>query len=248
VELNWSTFLLEIVNFLVLVWILKRLIYRPVLEVIARRKAGIEQALKEARSLKAEAEAMGQRYEGRLTDWEREREGAREALAKELEAERGRRLAALKADLEQQREKALVAEERRQAEALRDMEGRALAQGAAFASRLLAQATGPELEARLLELAVSELRKLPEARLADLRNRWGERPEAIAVASAHPLSDTQRQTLGESLAAVTGRALPLTFQQDPELLAGLRITLGAWVLEANLQAELRGFTDLAHGE
>ncbi len=38
-ELNWSTLLLEIVNFLVLVWILKRFLYRPVLQVIEERRS-----------------------------------------------------------------------------------------------------------------------------------------------------------------------------------------------------------------
>jgi F-type H+-transporting ATPase subunit b len=248
VELNWSTFILEIVNFLVLVWILKRFLYRPVLDVIARRRAGIEQSLNEARSLKADAEAMGQRYQGRLAEWERERQAARKDLAKEMEAERGRALAELKATLEQEREKSRVAEAHRLAESLRDMESRALAQGAAFASRILTQAAGPELEASLVELAISELGQLSGARLEALRNRWGERPEAIEVASAYPLSDAQAGKLGEVLASVTGLQVPLRFRQESALLAGLRISVGAWVLDANLQAELRGFADVAHGE
>ena len=41
-ELSWSTFFLEIINFLVLVWILKRFLYKPVMDVIARRREGIE--------------------------------------------------------------------------------------------------------------------------------------------------------------------------------------------------------------
>jgi len=41
-ELNWSTFLLEIINFLILVWILKHFFYKPILDVIAHRRADIE--------------------------------------------------------------------------------------------------------------------------------------------------------------------------------------------------------------
>ena len=40
-ELNWTTFALEIVNFLALLWILKRFLYRPVLATLAERRAGI---------------------------------------------------------------------------------------------------------------------------------------------------------------------------------------------------------------
>jgi F-type H+-transporting ATPase subunit b len=65
-ELNWSTFVLEIINFLVLVWILQRLLYKPVLAVIARRRAGIEKTLADAKHLQAEAERLKAQYESRL--------------------------------------------------------------------------------------------------------------------------------------------------------------------------------------
>jgi len=57
-ELNWTTFALEAVNFLVLVWILKRFLYKPVLGVIARRRAAIDRALEEAQTRHAEAQAL----------------------------------------------------------------------------------------------------------------------------------------------------------------------------------------------
>jgi len=68
-ELNWSTFALEIFNFLVLVWILKRFLYKPVLNVITRRRETIENQLAEARQLHADADALKERYEHRLSDW-----------------------------------------------------------------------------------------------------------------------------------------------------------------------------------
>jgi F-type H+-transporting ATPase subunit b len=94
-ELSWSTILLEIINFLVLVWILKRFLYKPVLAVIARRRAGIEDRLAETQRLHDEADALKAEYENRLSDWDHERRQARDALTQELDAERARQLAEL---------------------------------------------------------------------------------------------------------------------------------------------------------
>ena len=47
-EWNWSTFVLEMINFLVLVWILKHFFYRPVLGVIERRQKSIDQTVEAA--------------------------------------------------------------------------------------------------------------------------------------------------------------------------------------------------------
>jgi F-type H+-transporting ATPase subunit b len=245
VELNWSTFVLEIINFLVLVWILKRFLYQPVLDVIARRREGIEQRLSDAEAVHAEAEALQAQYEGRLSDWERERQAARESLAAEIDAERERRLSELVSSLEQAREKASAGEARRAEQALGKMEESALAQGARFATRVLEQAAGPELEARLIELLISELPDLPPEQAEKLHNHIRGNAESVVVTSAYPLAEEQRRRLEQAIQAVTGPDRGVRFEQDDELIAGARVTIGAWVLAANVREELRGFTELA---
>ncbi len=247
-ELSWSTFVLEIINFLVLVWILKRFLYKPVLGVIARRRAGIEKTLADAAALNADAERLQEQYEGRLADWDQERQQARETLAQEFEAERARKMAELQTALDQEQEKAHMAKARRQADAIRKIEETALMQGAHFATRLLEQASGPDTEARLVELVIAELARLPVERIEALRNSYRKMPEAVVVVSAFPLPDDHRQRLKLALATVTSPNIPLQFEQDSDLLAGVRITIGAWLLGANLRDELKGFMELAHDE
>lgn len=245
-ELNWSTFVLEIINFLVLIWILKRFFYRPVLDIIARRRAGIEEKLAHAKALQEDAETLQARYRDRLADWEQERQQARQQLAQQIEAERIQRLATLQSELEQEAEKARVGAEKRLADATHKAQETALIQAGRFASRLLALAAGPQLQAKLLELIVDELPKLPADHIATLRSSWGQAPQAIVVASAYPLSEQQRQTLKQVITHTTESDLPLRFEQDSALLAGVRITIGAWILGANLQDELKSFAEIAH--
>lgn len=245
-ELSWSTFLLEIVNFLVLVWILKRFLYRPVLDVIARRRAGIEGQLADARQLHDEAEALKAEYENRLAERDRERQQARDVLARELDEERARQLAALQAELVQEREKAEVADSRRRSDAAREIEHQALQQGAQFATRLLEQAAGPELQERLTKILLEGLSGLSDDRITDLRSQLGEPPKSIRVTSAFALPATRQQELEKALANVTGLDLPVEYVQDSGLLAGVRIAIGAWVLHANLLDELKDFSRFAH--
>ena len=48
-ELSWSTFILEVINFIVLVFILKHFFYKPVLNAIARRRESIDKTMEDAR-------------------------------------------------------------------------------------------------------------------------------------------------------------------------------------------------------
>jgi len=243
-ELNWSTFVLEIINFLVLVWILKRFLYRPVLDVIARRQAGIDKTLNDAKTIRSEAEKLQQQYEGRLESWAQEREQARESLATQLDAERTDRMKQLESELSQEREKSRVVEARRQADIERELEMAALSQGARFASRLLEQAAGPELQLRLVEMLLEDLNEVSSDRTGALRTRYGKAPDIIDVTSAFPLSNDQRNRLEKALKKLVGPDVSLRYRQSEALLAGLRIVIGAWVLGANVLDELKGFAEL----
>lgn len=245
-ELSWSTFVLEVVNFLVLVWILKRFLYKPVLEIIVRRREGIEKKIAAAERLREDAEGLKNDYEGRLAVWEIERRRSREELKREIDAERVRQLETLQKELARQREKALVSESRRKTKRKHEIEHRALVQGAGFASRLLGQAAGPELEMRLVALLLDGLKTLSETRKEALRSQWGEPPGTIRVVSAYPLADSQRQALEEALGQASGLEAAVCFDRDPGLMAGLSVEIGSWVLNANIRDDLKGFVEFAH--
>lgn len=247
-ELNWSTFVLEILNFLVLVWILKRFLYQPVLEIIARRRAGIEQRLQEATALQDNAASLQRKYEGRLAEWEAERTRARETLARDLEQERKTRLAEITAAIAQEREKARVGEARRQEDLLHRYTQTALAQGARFASRLLERASGPDTEARLIELFIEELEQLPADQRTALRAAQAAPAAPVLVHTAYALPEATRQRLAAALAALCGADAALQFGQDSALLAGVRVTVGAWILGASVRDELNGFVELSRAE
>ena len=245
-ELTWSTFLLEIINFLILVWILKHFFYKPVLNVIARRRRSIEKSLNDANTLHEDAETLRIQYENRLTEWGKERQAAHMSLDQEIETERARRMEALRATLGEEREKAQVIEQRALEANRLHAEETALAQGAQFATRLLSVAAGPELEQRLLDLLLKELTALAPKQLSTLRAAAGKTADPILVASAYPLDDDTRLNLERMLASVLAVTAPFYYEQDKELLAGVRVTMGSWVLRANLQDELKSFAELAH--
>jgi len=247
-EFNWSTFILEIFNFLVLVWILKRFLYQPVLDVIARRRIAIENQLAESEQHHAEANALKEQYENRLANWELEREKASDNLQHELEQHRLDQLDTQKTELAQAEEKNRISRAKQDEQMIREIERRALLQGAKFASQLLSQAAGPELQNRLLEILLLDLKAISTEQIQNLSNDWEESPEQIQITSAYPLTDEQRQQLQETLLKVTGLSAPVNYAENTELRAGLIITIGAWVLQLNVRDELQGFTEFIHVE
>ena len=242
-ELNWTTFSLEIVNFLVLVWILKHFLYKPVLTAIAQRRAAIEKNLNAARASMDEAQSLKSRYESRLADWDKEKQAARETLHSEMAEQRERLMAALYAELQSEREKARAVEARQREDSLRKYQEVCLTQGTRFVSSLLSDLAGPELDARLFDLALAHIERLPAETLESIRLAGEGHSGQARVVSAYPLDEARRSMLAEKLERVLGAPVTCSFGEDAALLAGLRINLGPWIFHANLQDELRSFAE-----
>jgi F-type H+-transporting ATPase subunit b len=239
---DWTTFLLELFNFFILLWILRRFLYRPVLEVIQARQRKIEDQLRQAEQSRTEAHTAREACEQRLAAWEKEKARAYAELEKEIAAERERLLAGLAEEVSEVRAKRRAQEERERQEWVRMVEQRALELGGRFVMKLLERTASPELEERLVSVVLADLPALPEAEVDKLRAALAD--DALEVASAFPLADGQRTVLAESMGKLAGRPVSPIFREDPTLLAGLRIHAGPWVLGANLRDELRFFRDI----
>lgn len=245
-ELNWSTFLLEIINFLVLVWILKRFLYRPVLSILEKRRKKIEQSLTEATNQHTQAIALEQQYKERLDTWEHEKLQLRETLLQELQNERAQKLEYLQTELDTERKKAKVIEQRHQVETLRQYQQTAHEQGARFATKLLSAVASEELESRLFDLLIKTFSEMSENKKQSLVNAYKTSADGISVTSTYALSEAQQEQLDKKISTLLKQAVNITYMQDVKLLAGFRITIGAWLLRINLQDELNGFVELLH--
>jgi F-type H+-transporting ATPase subunit b len=246
VELNWSTFLIEVVNFLILVWVLKRFLYRPVLSVLERRRQKVRAELAEASEARAEARALQDRYEGRLADWEQERRRARDELGHQLAQERSRRMQQLDEALQKERLRQQARDRQQRAQWRSQAEDQALQLGAAFAARLLKGLACPELDVRLQQLFIEQLGALSEEATARLREAWAGGTATVEVVNARAVDQAGqagiRRALEERLGPSTGQ---WHFRREEGLIAGLRVSVNGWMLQANLEDELRFFTEQA---
>ena len=246
-ELNWSTFVLEIINFLILVWLLSHFLYRPVMNVINNRRKEIQKKLDDADAVKNNAEGLKHNYEERLSDWEREKNTAMKQLQDEIAQERLRRLEQLRHELGQERQKAGILNQRQMQDEKRNLERQALQQGASFSSKLLTRLAGPDLETGLIDILLDDLDTLSSENRQLLIASYEKNNNRITISSAFPLTKENRHKIEQKLKSIIAKNISYTYQQETELIAGLRIRIGAWLLQANLQDELKYFADIDHG-
>jgi F-type H+-transporting ATPase subunit b len=242
VELSWTTFILEGINFLVLVWLLKRLFYAPIKRAIEARRAAVKKTLQDAESARRDTEDLKSKYQGRLREWEEEKEHQREEFRKELNEERTQQLKLIEMTVATEREKAEAQEEKKAAERRASEEKEAMKQALEFMSRLLSEVASPELERKIVDLVISRVSAAPAEDLRMNGLQSGDHPAVVQVRSAYSLTERQSDALSAALKHRVGTEVPIVFDVNQKLLAGLEIAVGSYVLRANLRDELEYFS------
>ncbi|MEH6626890.1 MAG: F0F1 ATP synthase subunit delta [Motiliproteus sp.] len=240
--LNWSTLVLEIINFVVLMWLLQRFLYRPVQQLLERRQAELEHKLLEAEQQQQQAEALRQGYQSKINAWQQQQQQDKALLQIELEKRRKEALTQLQQSLQAAREKDQVLITRQRQQQRQQDQQQALDNGCRFASQLLQLCSGPELEQRLIELLIRELSSAPVTLCQALRR---ETSREIAIETTQPLAQQLRDTLQQQLEALLQDRVSCEELLNPQLIAGIRISLGGHVLGANIEDELHAFASIS---
>ena len=90
--INWFTVVAQAINFLILVWLLKRFLYKPILHAIDEREKGIAAQLAEAEAKKAEAQKERDDFQHKNEAFDQERAALLKKATDEAKAERQRLL------------------------------------------------------------------------------------------------------------------------------------------------------------
>ena len=229
-SIDWITVIAQIANFLVLVWLLKRFLYRPILDGIDAREAGIKKGMAAAGEQQRKAEAAQADYlqqkKQLLTD---QRDMVAKAL-RDTEGQRDELLAEARARLEQEQKdwhKHLDRERQRFASRLQRAGQETLTELTRKALRDLADDT-------LEQAIVRHIGKRLEPLVAELDKAAGDSTQAIAT-TREPLPETAQSELKTELTKLMP-AMTLRFETDAEQAPGLVLRVGgaqvAWTIDS----------------
>jgi len=241
--IDWFTVGAQLINFLVLVWLLKRFLYRPVLDAIDAREKKIAAELAQAASAEQAAQQERLLYTQQQQQLDHEREQVLQQARDKAKAESAQIVAQAReaaAALKTRQQNTLAAE---QAALASELARRTRAEVFALARDALHDMADSELEAQLLQVFIRRLQDAENS--ASLRAQLahnGQQSNAI-VTSAFPLQPAQQQLIGSVLQHSLQRELALQFELQPALLAGIELTIGGYKLGWSLNSYLSGLQE-----
>lgn len=221
--IDWFTVGAQVLNFLVLVWLLKRFLYKPILDAIDAREQRIAAEIADAEATRAEADRERSAFERKNAVFDAQRA---ELLAEAKAAAR----AEFERLLEQAREDSEVQRTRWQ-QALRN-ERENLSQALslrtreevfAIARKALTDLAATSLEERLAEVFIRRLREMDGDAKAVLSKALATTSEPARVRSAFELPAAQREAIETALREGFATATPIRFETVPDLVSGIEL-------------------------
>lgn len=222
---DWFTLVAQLVNFGLLILLLRLFLYKPVLNVMEQREQRLRSRWDEAERLKGEAEAEAARLAEANAELERSRRQRLEAAKAEAEELRTTRLKEAEREVARERERQLaaLAESReRLADDLQVRSARLLVEELEASLKELADES---LEERTVERFIARLDELDEESVAELRTAaLSARP---VVNTAYELEEPLAARLTEAVELLLDGGEPPTFETDESLLFGVELAVGA---------------------
>ncbi len=233
---DWFTVGAQLLNFFVLVWLMKRFLYKPVLEAIDARENRIAGEMAAAEALRGEAGQEREAWQSRNAEFDATRAALLDAAREEARNERQRLLEQARADAE-------VARAKHREGLLREQEGlhAALVSQTRDAVFSIARKTLTDLaDARLDEAVcmalVSLLRVMSQAERESLALSAAAGP--LRVRSAFTLAPERQAWIRAALDEHLGAPVQIDFSVEPELIAGIELLTAeqrvAWNIDAYL--------------
>ena len=255
--IDWFTVGAQVLNFLILVWLLKRFLYKPILHAIDAREQRIAAELANAETKKAEAQKERTEFQHRNEEFDRQRNDLLSKAQDEVKTERSRLLDEARQAADALRAKRHNALQREQQSLNDEITRRTREEVFAIARKTLTDLAGTSLEARISDVFVRRLRELEGSAKESFTKAMKTSAAPAIVRSAFDLPAEQRaaiqQALNATLSDDPSTPLPpspsgfgeasrtgihVQFETSPDVISGIELTANgrkvAWSIADHL--------------
>lgn len=250
--IDWFTVVAQIINFLILVWLLKRFLYQPILDAIDAREQRIAAKLADADAKKMEAQKERDAFQQKNEDFDKQRIARMNQVAEAVNAERAQLLDAARqesSDLRAQLQVTLKNERHSLNEALSH---RAREEVFAIARKTLIDLADTTLEDRVTAIFLDRLRELDDEELADLKLVFKASVGPLLIRTAFTLSTEQCAAIEATINGVLGEEKAVKFETAPDLISGIELVANgrkvAWSIASYLASLEESIDELLKDE
>ena len=246
--IDWFTIIAQVFNFLILVWLMKRFLYKPILNAIDAREKRIADELASADKKKAEAQKESDEFKHKNEEFDKQRAALLSKATQDAETERQKLM-------DEARKAADVLSAKRQESLRNDTKNlnqaislRTQQEVFAIARKTLRDLSTTTLEECMTGVFIRRLQGMDSQTKNGLLNVLKTSSQSGTVRSAFDLAEGQRAAIQNALNVFFSADIHLKFETTPDLIGGIEFTSNgqrlAWSIADYLKSLEKGVDEL----
>ncbi len=220
---DWFTLFAQLVNFLVLVWLLKRYLYKPILHAIDEREKLIAGQLHEAEINKADARQELEKYQQKNAEFEQQHQERLQNALSEVNAERQKLMEQTRSEAESLRlqlQESLRMEHRNLGS---EIMRRTRSGVFAIARKTLKDLAAVNLEEQMARVFIDRINTLSSDERESLRSALNHSSGKITVRSTFDLPLAQQSAVQSAIKSNFNLVTRIDFETAPHSVSGIEL-------------------------
>jgi len=242
-NIDWFTFVAQIFNFLVLVALLGRFLYRPIVQAMQKREDDIAERLSGIEQQRQEANLQKQRYEDLNRELNDQREHELRTMRREVQEDRETRLREMQEGVEQKRSEWRHGLRGEQEQLLQQLRQQSAHVSVVIARRSLKRLADAELEEQMWRRFLAELSLLDTELRNEITRSLSLSDGYVIVRSAFDIPEVWRERISAAVNTLFCYDGSIDYERSAELICGIEMDAGGYTLGWNMQDMLRELMD-----
>ncbi len=234
-EIDWLTVSAQIVNFLLLVWLLKHFLYGPVIDAMDRRQQSIADNINDAKDREKTAQLSMQNYESKFAALEQDKTNLLQKAEAAAQEKRLTLVEEARKEVQQQKDlwqKQLQQEQKGYLQDLRKTTVKAIQD---TGRRVLGDLSDASLEAQIIVVFLKRLQNLDDELLKNLKDSSGD----IHIVSAFELKTAIKQKITLAIHEIINNSAKVNYKVSSDLLCGISLDTGGYQVGWNIEEYLQ---------
>lgn len=237
-DIDWITVTAQAANFLILVWLLKRFLYQPVIKAMDKRELKIRRRMEDADAREQVAREEEQKYQAQADALKQQQDDVLEKAREEARQERNHMLDVAREETARVRASWMREVNEEKAGFIGGLRNQTLEAVESIARKALRDLADTDLEARMVQTFIRKLPTLDQEAQDSLKNA----SEPACVSSNFELGPDLRSLLTQAIRDQVGSELTVTFATAPELGCGIELVCEGERISWNLSDYLEELT------
>jgi F-type H+-transporting ATPase subunit b len=250
--IDWFTVIAQAINFLILVWLLKRFLYKPILDAIDAREQRIAKTIADAAETQNAAQTLRNEFDRKIHQFNEDRQSLLHRMKEEVKDQRQKLLEDAHQSAEAISVKRLEVLQREQQTFADEIARLTQDQVFSISRKTLRDLADTSLEERITKVFTHQLHGMNGTAKQELVAALTQSSEPARVRSAFELPKEQQAVIQNSLNEFTSADIRVRFDVVPDGIGGIELTASgrkiAWSIDEYLTSLQNSIADLTNPE